>query len=353
MPAVDQFSGAQSSAEAQKRALLQAVAQQGSQGRAVYDQQQAAAQDARKQALKAAAGPSPTPQAVATPTASPAYNGGGSDASAAQAADNQFSSTMAAANGNYFDQVAAAIPLTDQLIQAFQKEQDTNHWNDTITANQARDDEARRRQWELEDRNYQQASQAEKHKWDTEDRYYEVALRNAKATAVNPLARLVDSLGGSGLAKPQLAAAIKEAFTRAQSSRPQKERVGGKLISETVPGQKMDKKGKNAVLAQVTTDLGLPDGVLAQFLGKANPALPAKPTKAASKPSKAMVEDVRSKPIFHQSVDVALNNIRSSMEDDKRTLSEARAFEINEIRSDPYMAAHPILRDLVIEAIRG
>lgn len=361
MPAIDAFSGAGDSVEAQKRALLAAVAQQGSQGRAMYEQQQAAAQEAQKAALKAAAGPQPTPQAVANPNTSPSGitfgPGGGSvpvastapaaPGPSAPAGGTDFASRMAGANATYFDQVRAAIPVTEQLVSAFQKEADVNHWNNTVERNEEKAADALRRQWEMEDREYTRSARTQDRQWANEDRYYEIAERNAEAAGGgNPLANLVDRLGGNDLARTQLEAVARQALAAAQPKPGKsKTRILGGLNVPTLP--RLSPAQKNEVLEGLGAELGLDKGVLQTFLGKANPA---STSEASDKPAPAEVERVMQSTRYRTEVAEALDGV-AELREAGYTLGEAKARVAAQVREE--LSKNPTMRDLVIKALSG
>lgn len=194
MPMTDAFGGAESSVDAQRKALLAAVAQQGKAGRLAYDEQVKAAEAARQEAVKAA---SSRAGAVSAPDALVKQLQQGSseladrytrDAAAATTAYDQEQARMTGANATYMDQVRAAIPLSRQVATARKQEAEA-------ARQAALADEQRRRQWEMEDRQSRLADAQRERGWSLEDRAYEESQRKAKDAGVTVAPRNPQSAG--------------------------------------------------------------------------------------------------------------------------------------------------------------
>lgn len=120
--------------QAQSRALLQAIAQEGQRGRLAYEQSQAEAQAQQMSAIDSAIGrsaqinapaalQSQLAQQAAAPTAQRM-----ADVGAATSYYNQDIGRLATANSNYMDQVSAAVPVvqstTDRAVAGIRAQQE-------------------------------------------------------------------------------------------------------------------------------------------------------------------------------------------------------------------------------------
>lgn len=251
-----------STTDDQKRALLAAVAQQGSAGAQAYQQYADSVASQRAAAVAAAqqrsslinAGPAATTDLAGTATAtSDPY---AKDAATGATAYANESGRLAQANSNYMEQLKAAIPLSA---------------------------------------NYAEGRIA--------------AARSKKDGADNPLAQFIAGLGGEGLAKPQILAVIQQALKEngdqqvAQRTDQYNRDWQGKPNGYAIPlnalqnGVRADATGPDAgrkAINALETAQGIPTGALSAFLGKESPdyvAPPKAPTAAAK--NKAALDDVR------------------------------------------------------------
>lgn len=251
-----------STTDDQKRALLAAVAQQGSAGADAYKQyadsvaaQRAAAVAAAQQRSSVInAGPAATSDlaGTATATADP-YAKDAATGATAYANEN---GRLAQANSNYMEQLKAAIPLS------------ANYAEGRIEASKSK-----------------------------------------KAGADNALAQFIAGLGGPDLAKPQILAVVQQALKDngdqqvAQRTDQYNRDWEGKPNGYAIPlgalqnGVRADATGPEAgktALNAIETAQGIPLGALAAFLGKESPdyvAPPKAPTAAAR--NKASLNEVR------------------------------------------------------------
>jgi hypothetical protein len=310
MAQIDSFQGAENSADAQKRALLSIIAQQGSAGQAAYKAQQDAAQATASQATQAAAGRAgliDAPAAAVSQLTAAAAEPGATYGADAQAGARTLSSVTAAgqqANSNYMEQLKAAIPLSRQLSQAYQKDAEDaanrKLWDDTV----ARNDRNQQRQWDLEDRDYTRASRAEQHQWDLEDRAAAKAIAAAKAAkgasgTGNALADLIKSLGGETLAKTQLNALVNQRLADGSSDVPGDKVMKGDEVAFKSGRYPSHAATRDDVIRQIEDAQGVQPGALAALLApKAT-----KPTKMSKTISPQMEQTLRNKSAYAEWAD--------------------------------------------------
>lgn len=218
MGMVDAYGGAESSIDAQKRALLAAVAQQGAAGKAAYEAQAAAAAEAQKAAVEAANKRASTTQGSSAPQAlvdrlgQSAADVAGlyhSDALVAGQHHAQEMDRIQSANGAYMDQARAAVPLARQL------------------AAQRAAEQAAARSGDAED----QAWQREQRQWAREDRAAEVEDRNRKTAgvAVTPINQ---AAAAAGISSADLVSMTKNPTIQAIMSGVHKDLVDGRTPAE-------------------------------------------------------------------------------------------------------------------------
>lgn len=374
MAQIDAFNGAEGDADAQKRALLSTIAAQGSAGQAQFTAQQAAAQQAASQAVQGAAQRSNVigaPQGLTDQLA-----GSGAGVGAAYAADAGAGSGMLGAvtqagqqaNSNYMDQLRAAIPLSRQLSDAYQKDAEKQaeqkSWMDALTRNDAQ----QQHQWSVEDRNYETASRAQQHQWDLEDRAAALELQKAKlANATgsgDPLASIVKQLGGNSLAKTQLVSLVNQAITSAsqrKASLTPPNNYGSADSLERQAGnrqpQSLSPEERQAVIDDVGGQLGLQPGVLTQFLGKASQPAVVKPQKMSKTLSPQMTRELRAKPGYGHYANIINQQVTALRTVPKGTkapdLGTVRKEVAATMRTSQAYKSEPLLFELLIRDYLG
>lgn len=209
------FQGAEASTEAQRRALLGAVAQYGSQGREAIAAQQAQADSARTAAVQAAAGRAGAinaPAALVTQlrqqAAAPADIASRDAALAGQAQAAEMS-RLASANGNYMSQVAAATPIVRAQAGARVSQIIAEQQN----AEAARQDAAEQRRLDAIEAERGRSFSREQQGWSREDRRFEAEQRRLDTDGdgkpdpqTSPVRTLDEAASIAGISPDQLPA---------------------------------------------------------------------------------------------------------------------------------------------------
>jgi hypothetical protein len=299
----------------QKRALLAAVAQQGSAGADTYKQYADSVQAQRQSAVQAAqqrssvinAGPAALQalQGSAVATSDP-YAKDAATGATAYANEN---ARLGTANSNYMDQVKAAIPMMAQVAQG------------------------------------------------------KIDLANAKEKAAhpeqdNPLYRLVQSLGGDSLAKSQLApmlqGQIDKSTNDAFTSGPTSGWAGifNILNQNKNAAEANTTEGKSAIIDAAGKSIGLPPGVLQSYLGKQSPdyAAPAKATPLSVQ-NKDARDKIRTNPSYtkiYSNISTEYANLTAKSNKNRLSAAAAKQKIKSEARSDARYKKYQAIFDQAI-----